>query len=124
MIGERLLHHEIVERAGEGGMGVHDIASGTGRDFIFMEYVDGKVLTGLIFRHGMRLNDAPKYADRIAGALARAHSAGILNRHLKPANIMVDDHGLVRILDCGLAQLTDAVSGAELLRPKEGRFRA
>jgi eukaryotic-like serine/threonine-protein kinase len=87
---------------------IYDIGQAGGVDFISMELVSGKALDRLIPRHGMRLNDALKYAVQIADALARAHSAGIVHRDLKPANIMVNEHGLVKVLDFGLAKLTES----------------
>ena len=72
-----------------------------------MECVTGKTLDQLIPRHGMRLNEALRCAVQIADALGRAHSAGIVHRDLKPGNIMVNEHGLVKVLDFGLAKLTE-----------------
>jgi eukaryotic-like serine/threonine-protein kinase len=92
---------------------IHDIASENGVDFIAMEYMPGRTLDELISRKGLRLNEALKYAIQIADALAKAHAAGIIHRDLKPGNIMVDDHGLVKLLDFGLAKLTEAMSPAE-----------
>ncbi|HEX2524465.1 MAG TPA: protein kinase, partial [Terriglobia bacterium] len=86
---------------------IYDIASENGRDFIVMEYVDGKTLGQMIPRRGMKLNDALKVAIQIADALAKAQAAGIIHRDLKPGNIMVGEAGLVKILDFGLAKLTE-----------------
>jgi Tol biopolymer transport system component len=86
---------------------VHDIARDNGTDFIVMEYVQGKTLGQLIPRRGMKLNDVLKHSTQIADALAKAHSAGIIHRDLKPGNIMVDEGGLVKVLDFGLAKLTE-----------------
>ena len=55
------------------------------------------------------LNEALKCAVQIADALARAHSAGITHRDLKPGNIMLNEHGLVKVLDFGLAKLIEAL---------------
>jgi eukaryotic-like serine/threonine-protein kinase len=77
-------------------------------DFIAMEYVPGKTLDRLIGRKGMRLNEALRYAIQIADGLAAAHSAGIVHRDLKPANVIVNEQGEVKILDFGLAKLTEA----------------
>jgi eukaryotic-like serine/threonine-protein kinase len=76
-----------------------------------MEYIAGKTLDRL---NGMRLTEVLRYAVQIADALDRAHSAGIIHRDLKPGNMMVDEHGLVKVLDFGLVKLTEAASsGAE-----------
>jgi serine/threonine protein kinase len=76
-------------------------------DFIAMEYVPGKTLDKLIGRKGMRLTEALRCAIQIADGLAAAHGAGIIHRDLKPANVIVNDLGEVKILDFGLAKLTD-----------------
>ena len=86
---------------------VHDIASENGREFMVMEYIDGKTLGQLIPRCGMKLNEVLKYAIQIADALAKAHAAGIIHRDLKPGNIMVGEGGLVKVLDFGLAKLIE-----------------
>jgi eukaryotic-like serine/threonine-protein kinase len=80
-----------------------------GVDFISMEFVAGKTLDRLIPRHGMHLADALKYTVQIADALAAAHLAGIIHRDLKPGNVMVNEQGLVKVLDFGLAKLTETV---------------
>ena len=72
-----------------------------------MEFVPGKTLDQLIGRKGMPLAEVLKYAIQIADALAKAHAAGIIHRDLKPANVMVTDEGLVKVLDFGLAKLTE-----------------
>lgn len=163
MIGKTISHYSILEKLGEGGMGVvykardthldrlvavkvlpaekvadperkqrfvkeakaasslnhpniitiYDIGQAEGVDFISMECVNGKTLDQLIPRRGMRLNEALKCAVQIADALARAHSAGIVHRDLKPGNIMVNEHGLVKVLDFGLAKLTEATPTSE-----------
>jgi Tol biopolymer transport system component len=102
---------------------IHDIDQVGGTDFIAMEYVDGKTLGELIPRKGMRLNDTLKYSVQIADALAAAHAAGIVHRDLKPANVMVTEKGLVKVLDFGLAKLTESAEGdepgtAETLEPR------
>ena len=91
---------------------IHDIASDRGRDFIVMELVEGQPLDQLIGRKGLKLNDALGVAVQIADGLAKAHGAGIVHRDLKPTNVMVTADGLVKILDFGLAKLTEDVPGA------------
>ena len=89
---------------------LYDIAEADGVQFIAMEYVAGETIEQMIRRKGLRLNEALKYAIQMADALAKAHSAGIIHRDLKPANIMVTGDGLVKVLDFGLAKLTDTAT--------------
>jgi Tol biopolymer transport system component len=89
---------------------IYDIAQEDGIDFIVMEYVRGSALDRLIPRNGLRTADTLKYAVQIADALAKAHAAGLVHRDLKPANIMVNEEGTVKVLDFGLAKLTEAAS--------------
>jgi len=87
---------------------VHDIDKQDGVDFMVMEYITGMTLDEIIPRKGMKLSDALKYAVQISDALAKAHSAGIIHRDLKPGNVMVGEDGRVKVLDFGLAKLTEA----------------
>src|SRR5580698_6219202 len=86
---------------------IHDIVSEDGTEFMVMEYVNGKTLVDLIPKGGLRLPQALKYSVQMADALQVAHNAGIVHRDLKPGNVMVTESGLVKILDFGLAKLTD-----------------
>jgi Tol biopolymer transport system component len=92
---------------------IYDIDQQDGIDYIAMEYVAGKTLDRLIPRHGVPLNEALKYSVQIADALTTAHEAGIVHRDLKPGNVMVTDKGHVKILDFGLAKLTETTQGGE-----------
>jgi serine/threonine protein kinase len=75
--------------------------------YIAMEYVAGDTLDHLIGRKGLRIRDVLKYAVQIADALAAAHAAGIVHRDLKPSNVIVTPQGVVKILDFGLAKLSE-----------------
>ena len=92
---------------------IYDIGSEGGIDFVVMEHVAGKTLDQWIPRKGMRLNETLKLAIQMADALAKAHSAGIVHRDLKPTNVMVTDNGLVKVLDFGLAKLTEVLGNVE-----------
>src|SRR5580704_15074065 len=86
---------------------IHDIISEGGSEYMVMEFVSGKTLSDLIPKGGLRFPQALKIAVQMTDALTIAHNAGIVHRDLKPANVMVTDSGLVKILDFGLAKLTD-----------------
>jgi Tol biopolymer transport system component/tRNA A-37 threonylcarbamoyl transferase component Bud32 len=90
---------------------IYDVGETAGVPFIAMEYVDGKTLGEVIGRNGLRLNEVLGYGVQIADALDKAHSAGIIHRDLKPSNIMVTSDGLVKLLDFGLAKLTEPLGG-------------
>ena len=92
---------------------IYDISSSDGTDFIAMEFVAGKTLDQLIGKNGLPLKDTLKYSIQIADALARAHSAGIVHRDLKPSNIIVGEDGLVKLLDFGLAKLTETTADSD-----------
>jgi serine/threonine protein kinase len=86
---------------------IYGIDRDAGVDFIAMEYVDGHTLDQLIPQKGLRYTEALQYAVQIAGALAAAHAASIVHRDIKPANVMIAGKGAVKVLDFGLAKLTE-----------------
>jgi serine/threonine-protein kinase len=92
---------------------IHDISSAYGIDFMVMEYVAGKTLDQLIGRKGLGIGETLKHAVQIADALAKAHARGIVHRDLKPTNVMVTSDGLVKVLDFGLAKLTEPALGED-----------
>ena len=87
---------------------LYDVGSADGIDFLVMEYVEGQTLDKLIPPGGMEIRQALAYAVEIAAGLATAHEAGIVHRDLKPGNIMITGRGAVKVLDFGLAKLTEA----------------
>src|SRR5262245_40321218 len=89
---------------------IHDVASDGDVHFIAMECVNGKTLGEAIARKGLPLGDVLEYGVQIADALAAAHAAGIVHRDLKPANVMVTDAGSIKVLDFGVAKLTEAAT--------------
>jgi len=86
---------------------IHDIGSEGGADFLVMEYVKGRPLDQLIPRNGMPVREVLRLCGQVADALSKAHSAGIIHRDVKPSNLMITDDGQVKVLDFGLAKLTD-----------------
>jgi serine/threonine protein kinase/Tol biopolymer transport system component len=91
---------------------IYDIGQDAGVDFIAMEYIAGSSLASLIGRDKLTIDEALRYAVQVADGLSAAHAAGIVHRDLKPGNIMVTDRGVAKVLDFGLAKLTE--SAAEL----------
>ena len=78
-----------------------------------MELVSGRTLAGCIEGKPLQLREALRYAVQIADALTAAHAAGIIHRDLKPGNIMVTGNGVVKVLDFGLAKLTERTEVGE-----------
>jgi len=91
---------------------VHEIGeTDDGRPFIAMEYVEGVTLRQRMRGHVMKLGDVLDIAIQIADALTAAHEAGIVHRDIKPENIVIRPEGYVKILDFGLAKLTERYKG-------------
>jgi serine/threonine protein kinase/tetratricopeptide (TPR) repeat protein len=104
---------------------VYDVGSQDGVDFLVMEYVQGKTLDKLIPQGGQDVSIAIRFAIAITDAFAKAHAAGIVHRDLKPGNIMVAEDGTVKVLDFGIAKLTETVEVTEsdATRPTETTTR-
>ena len=79
--------------------------------FITMELVEGRTLTELLPRNGFALNKLLEIAVPLADAVSTAHRAGITHRDLKPDNVMIDANGRLRVLDFGLAKLSESTLG-------------
>ena len=75
--------------------------------FLTMQLVEGKTLADVIPRRGLPISEFFALAVPLADAVAAAHEKGITHRDLKPGNIMVTPEGRVKVLDFGLAKLTD-----------------
>ena len=77
-----------------------------GVSFIGMEYVDGRTLADVL-RDGLSFDRLIKYAIHIVDAVAEAHRHGIIHRDLKPLNVMITSRDTAKVLDFGLAKLTN-----------------
>jgi serine/threonine-protein kinase len=94
---------------------VHDLAGGDQQPFLTMEYVDGEDLASLLRRIGRVPPDkATAIARELCQGLAAVHEQGLVYRDLKPANVMLDGRGRVRLTDFGLAAAAEDLSAAEL----------
>jgi len=86
---------------------IYEIGETESRHFIATEFIDGETLRKRM-RHGhLKLIELLEIAIQTTGALAAAHAAGIIHRDIKPENIMVRHDGYVKVLDFGLAKLTE-----------------
>src|SRR5262245_9795959 len=75
--------------------------------YIATEFIEGRTLGALIRSGEMKLGEALEVAIQVASALSAAHAAGIVHRDIKPENIMLRPDGYVKVLDFGLAKLSE-----------------
>jgi eukaryotic-like serine/threonine-protein kinase len=87
---------------------IYEVGTSEGIPYIAMELVEGKTLRDLLHTGALALRRLLPVAAQLADGLAKAHEAGIVHRDLKPENVMVTKDGLVKILDFGLAKLTQS----------------
>src|SRR3989441_5712986 len=92
---------------------IYEMGDEGGRHFIATEFVDGQTLRTRLAGPPMELPEVLNVAIQIAGALEEAHAAGIIHRDIKPENVMIRRNGHVKVLDFGLAKLTEKVSTGE-----------
>ena len=96
---------------------VYDVGKAGGTSYMARELVDGRTLRELLREGPLPMKRLLAIAAQMADGLARAHGASIVHRDLKPENVMVRKDGLVKILDFGLAKLTQTeTSESELTR--------
>lgn len=95
-------------------LGVYDVGTHRGQHFIVTELLYGSSLRKLI-GEGLSCHQAVEIGVQIAQGLAAAHERGIIHRDLKPDNVMVTRDGVVKILDFGLAKVSQPEPTADLL---------
>jgi eukaryotic-like serine/threonine-protein kinase len=86
---------------------IHEIGQDRNLYFIVTEFVEGDTLRKKIAGGKLNLKEAIEIMLQISGALEAAHSAGIIHRDIKPENLMIRRDGYVKVLDFGLAKLTE-----------------
>ena len=104
-----LTHHNIVQ--------IYDIGSDAGTKFYSMEFVDGSTLGSIVAtKEKVDPEAAAGYVLQAARGLAYAHQQGIIHRDIKPDNLMLNVHGVIKVADLGLVKvdgLADPEHGAE-----------
>jgi eukaryotic-like serine/threonine-protein kinase len=88
---------------------IHEIDETDSVNFIAIEFIDGETLRERIRNAPMNLAEVLDVAAQIANALSAAHAVGIIHRDIKPENIMLRRDGIVKVLDFGLAKLSERV---------------
>src|SRR6266446_605527 len=86
---------------------VYEIGAEGNRHFIATEFIEGITLRASLMRGRVNLRDALEIAVQVASALAAAHETGVVHRDMKPENIMLRPDGYVKVLDFGIAKLTE-----------------
>jgi eukaryotic-like serine/threonine-protein kinase len=86
---------------------IYEVGEHEGAHFIATEFIEGRTLRQSLPPGGMALNEALEIAIQTASALQAAHEAGITHRDIKPENVMIRPDGYVKVLDFGLAKLTE-----------------
>src|SRR4026209_583221 len=89
-------------------VGVIDAGEEDGRPYIVFEYVEGETLKDRIRRMGrLPVDEAIAYGIEIARALGAAHARGIVHRDIKPQNVLIDEEGMAKVTDFGIARSLD-----------------
>ena len=91
---------------------VFDVGESDGSVWIAMELVEGKTVRDLLASGALPVRRALEIGTQVAEGLAAAHAAGIVHRDLKPENLIVSKDGYVKILDFGLAKLSERAPAA------------
>jgi serine/threonine protein kinase len=86
---------------------IYEIGEAEGRLFIAMEFVDGVTLRERLSKHDLLFREALDIATQVASGIAAAHAEGIVHRDIKPENIIIRPDGLVKVVDFGLAKLSE-----------------
>jgi serine/threonine protein kinase len=100
------LDHKNIVRA-------YDIDNDGKNHFIVMEYVEGRDLQATVKSDGpLEYETAAEYIRQAAEGLQHAHDSSLIHRDVKPANLLLDNRGTVKILDMGLARFTDEANSS------------
>src|SRR5437016_4663786 len=103
---------------------IFEIGEVDARHFIATEFIEGETLRQRMVKSHLEINEVLDVAVQVAAALTAAHQAGIAHRDIKPENIMLRQDGFVKVVDFGIAKLTepktDESEAVTLLNTKQG----
>src|SRR5438552_172032 len=113
------LFHSALERAPQAAsslnhpniLTIYEIGETDGTYYIATEFVEGRTLRQHLESARMAFTEVLKVAVQLASALSAAHRAGVIHRDIKPENIMLRPDGYAKVLDFGLAKLTENPAG-------------
>jgi len=92
----------------------YDADQAAGVHFFVMQYVEGTDLSSLVRKHGrLPVDQAVECVVQTARGLEYAHARGIVHRDIKPGNLLLDKSGTIKILDMGLARISDGDDQAQ-----------
>jgi len=94
---------------------IYEFGDVNGIHFIASEYVEGTTLREKLLAGAVDLNSAVKIASQIAAGLGVAHAAGMAHRDIKPENVVIRNDGIVKVLDFGIAKLTEGDTAERIL---------
>ncbi|UCD23809.1 MAG: serine/threonine protein kinase, partial [Gemmatimonadota bacterium] len=100
----RISHRNVVR--------TYDLGEYDGAYFLTMEYVEGVTVRELVDKHGtVGVSSALAIAAQLADALAVAHEQGVIHRDIKPQNLLLDEAGILKVMDFGVARLAEHSDG-------------
>jgi serine/threonine protein kinase/Tol biopolymer transport system component len=102
---------------------VYDIGESEGIHFISTEFVEGQTLRERMASAHLTIEEAVDIALQVASALSYAHEKGVIHRDVKPENIMLRPDGYVKVLDFGIAKLTEGKARSGTNDPNEAPTR-
>ena len=102
---------------------IYEIGETENTHFIATEYIEGDTLRKRLKGPCINLKSALEIAIQLANALDAAHRTGIVHRDIKPENVMIRPDGLVKILDFGIAKLTETLRETDLEAATEAQTR-
>ena len=99
---------------------IHEVGDHDGQPFIVMELLRGQTLEARLSSQGrLECDEVLELSTQLADALDAAHTAGIVHRDMKPANIFITDRGQAKILDFGIAKTNDLEAAGALTNTRD-----